>query len=95
MRVLIATVGAVTLAAITKALVTHADKKPPPGGTSVAKKPQHLDGQQSEVQVPDQAVELLRRAELAAAANSTTTANFTGRAAEAPQQQSAVDHRGG
>jgi hypothetical protein len=35
MRVLIAAVGAVALAAVTKALTTHADNRPPPGKTSV------------------------------------------------------------
>jgi hypothetical protein len=76
MRVLIATVGAVALAAITKALTTHADKKPPPRGPSAGKMPEPLDGQQPEAQA--QAVELLRRAELAA---------------EAPQLRAAIGHR--
>lgn len=66
MRVLIATVGAAALAAITKALTTHADKKPSPGSTSADGEPAPLAGQLPEV--PAQAAELLRRAELAAAA---------------------------
>lgn len=94
MRVLIAAVGAVALAAITKALTTHADKKSPPEAADAGTKPQPLDGRQPEVQVRDQAQELLRRAELAAAATSTAAAALTDRAAGAPQQWPAIGHGG-
>jgi len=93
MRVLIATVGAVALAAITKALTTHADKKPPPGGPSAATRPQALDGQQPVAQGQDQAAELLRRAALAATAASPAAATLTDRAAGSPQQQAAIGRR--
>jgi hypothetical protein len=93
MRVLLATVGAVALAAVTKALTTHADKKPPPGSLSRDTMPQSLDGEQSDVRAQGQAAELLRRAELAAASASTVTATLTDRAAEAPQQRPAIGRR--
>ena len=90
LRVLVATVGAVALAAITKALTTHADRKPPPGAPSAGKQPQPLERQQPEAQAQDQAAELLRRAELAATA-STAAAIVTDRAAEAPSSGAPSD----
>lgn len=65
MRVLIATVGAAALAAVTKALTTHADKKAPPDGP----------GTDSEPPSQAQDAELLRRADLAAAASRQRPAN--------------------
>lgn len=94
MRVLIATVGAVALAAITKALTTQADMRPSPGAPGQGQEqPQPLDRQPPEVQVQDQAADLLRRAQLAAAAASTDAAAFADRATEAPQQRPAIGQR--